>query len=186
MTDEERISELLLQWEEVRERGDDLDADELCSACPELLEEVRKRIAALRQMDWMTRSRSATPDLPPGTTLAGRYRLDEFLGEGGHGMVYRGYDPVLQRPVAVKLPNGRRLSLNALLEEARTVARLRHPGIVTVYDVGQHDGQPFIVSELISGSTLREAGPLTPPQLDRKSTRLNSSHLTQSRMPSSA
>lgn len=164
MKDEERISDLLLCWEEAQERGDDHDAETLCADCPELLEVVRKRIAALRRMDWMTRPQKSAdePDPKVGTTLAGRYRIDEWIGEGGHGKVYRGFDPELQRSVAIKLPNDRRVNTSDLLEEARKVARLRHPGIVTVYDVGQHDGEPFIVSDFVSGTTLCEAGPFTP------------------------
>lgn len=164
MSDDEKISDLLLLWEEAQERGEDLDAETLCADYPELIEPVRKRIAALRRMDWMTRPRSDTPDTKVGTTLAGRYRIDELVGEGGHGKVYRGFDPELQRPVAIKLPNDRRLNTSDLLEEARKVARLRHPGIVTVYDVGQHEGEPFIVSDFVSGTTLCVAGPHTPQQ----------------------
>ncbi|WP_187782228.1 protein kinase domain-containing protein [Gimesia chilikensis] len=164
MKDDEKISDLLLLWEEAQERGEDLDAETLCADCPELIEPVRKRIAALQRMDWMTRPRSDTPDTKVGTTLAGRYRIDELVGEGGHGEVYRGFDPELQRPVAIKLPNDRRLNTSDLLEEARKVARLRHPGIVTVYDVGQHDEEPFIVSDFVSGTTLCEAGPFAPQQ----------------------
>ncbi len=164
MKDDEKISDLLLRWEEAQEQGEDLAAENLCADCPELIESVRKRIAALRRMDWMTRPRSDEPDPKVGTTLAGRYQIDELIGEGGHGKVYRGFDPELQRPVAIKLPNDRRLNTSNLLEEARKVARLRHPGIVTVYDVGQHEGEPFIVSDFVSGTTLCEAGPFTPQQ----------------------
>lgn len=166
MRDDEKISDLLLRWEEAQERGEDLAAENLCADCPELIEPVRKRIAALRRMDWMTRPQNPAnaPDPKVGTTLAGRYRMDELIGEGGHGRVYRGFDPELQRPVAVKLPNDRRLNTSDLLEEARKVARLRHPGIVTVYDVGQHDGEPFIVSDFVSGTTLCEAGSFTPQE----------------------
>lgn len=166
MREDERISDLLLRWEEAQERGEDLAAEILCADCLELIEPVRKRIAALRRMGWMTRPQNQTdaPDPKVGTTLAGRYRIDELIGEGGHGKVYRGFDPELQRPVAIKLPNDRRLNTSNLLEEARKVARLRHPGIVTVYDVGQHDGEPFIVSDFVSGTTLCEAGPFTPQQ----------------------
>lgn len=166
MRDDEKISDLLLQWEEAQERGEDLAAETLCADFPELTEIVAKRIAALRRMGWMTRPQNSTnqPDPKVGTTLAGRYRIDELIGEGGHGKVYRGFDPELQRPVAIKLPNDRRLNTSDLLEEARKVARLRHPGIVTVYDVGQHEGEPFIVSDLVSGTTLCEAGPFTPQE----------------------
>ncbi|MEZ5945164.1 MAG: protein kinase [Planctomycetaceae bacterium] len=164
MKDDDRISDLLLRWEEAQERGEDLAAETLCADCPELIEPMQKRIAALQRMDWMTRPRSDEPDPKVGTTLAGRYRIDELIGEGGHGKVYRGFDPELQRPVAIKLPNDRRLNTTNLLDEARKVARLRHPGIVTVYDVGQHDGEPFIISDFVAGTTLCEAGPFTPVQ----------------------
>ncbi|MEZ5941412.1 MAG: protein kinase [Planctomycetaceae bacterium] len=164
MKDDEKISDLLLQWEEAQERGEDLAAETLCTGCPELLDVVQQRIVALQRMDWMTRPRSDEPDPKVGTTLASRYQIDELIGEGGHGKVYRGFDPELQRPVAIKLPNDRRLNTSNLLEEARKVARLRHPGIVTVYDVGQHEGEPFIVSDFVSGTTLCEAGSFTPIQ----------------------
>jgi hypothetical protein len=113
-------------------------------------------------MVWMIRPQSEEPDPRVGTTLAGRYRIDELIGEGGHGKVSRGFDPKLQRPMAIKLPNGRKLSTGDLLEEARKVARLRHPGVVTVYDVGQYGGEPFIVGDFVSGTTLSDAGPFTP------------------------
>ncbi len=164
MSDDEKISDLLLRWEEAQERGEDLDAEVLCADCPELVEDVQKRIAALRRMNWMSGPRIDAPDTNVGMTLAGRYRIDELIGEGGHGKVYRGFDPELQRAVAVKLPNDRRLNTSDLLEEARKVGRLRHPGIVTVYDVGQHDGRPFIVSDYVSGTTLCAAGPFNPQE----------------------
>jgi len=169
MSSEEKISDLLLRWEEAQERGEDLDVESLCADCPELAEPLQKRIVALLRMGWMTRPQNAAnaPDSKVGTTLAGRYRIDELIGEGGHGKVYRGFDPELQRPVAIKLPNDRRLNTSDLLEEARKVARLRHPGIVTVYDVGQHDSEPFIVSDFVSGTTLCEAGPFSPQEAAR-------------------
>lgn len=167
MSNEEKISDLLLQWEESQERGEDLDVETLCADFPELIEEVQKRIAALRRMDWMTRSPNDVPDTKIGIILAGRYRIDELIGEGGHGRVYRGFDPELQRPVAIKLPHGHKLKTSDLLEEARKVARLRHPGIVTVYDVGQHEGEPFIISDFVSGKTLCEVGSLSPQEAAR-------------------
>jgi serine/threonine protein kinase len=167
VSDEEKISDMLLRWEEAQEQGEDLDAEFLCANCPEFIDDVRRQIASLRRMSWMSRPR--TDDLDPkiGTTLAGRYRIDELIGEGGHGRVYRGFDPELQRAVAIKLPNDRKLNTNDLLEEARKVARLRHSGIVTVYDVGQHEGESFIVSDFVSGTTLCEAGPFSPNEATR-------------------
>lgn len=166
VSNEEKINDLLLQWEEAHERGEDLDAQTLCAEHTEFIEIIQKRIAALRRMDWMIGPQSNTdkPDTKIGMILAGRYRIDELIGEGGHGRVYRGFDPELQRPVAIKLPHSHKLNTNDLLEEARKVARLRHPGIVTVYDVGQHESEPFIISDFVSGKTLCEIGSLSPKE----------------------
>jgi ABC-type oligopeptide transport system substrate-binding subunit len=97
-----------------------------------------------------------------GTTLGGRYRLEEELGHGGMGTVYRAHDTVLRRDVAVKLLSNARLGTEGhsrLLREAQIVARLDHPNIVTVHDVGQHQGKPFIVMQLVEGGTLDDRRP---------------------------
>lgn len=88
--------------------------------------------------------------------LAGRYRLEEPIAEGGFAQVWRGFDTELQRPVAVKLPrNDRRVpQFENFLGEARKIARLSHPGIVPVYDVCRHGDSYYIVSELIAGEDL--------------------------------
>ena len=89
------------------------------------------------------------------------------LGVGGMGEVYRARDTRLQRDVAVKvLAAGTTADADRLMrfeQEARATAALNHPNIVVVYDVGSHDGQPFLVSELLEGQTLRAVlapGPL--------------------------
>ncbi len=97
-----------------------------------------------------------------GQPLTGRtvshYRILEALGEGGMGVVYRGEDPRLGRPVAVKVLAERFAddpeALARFLTEARAASALNHPGICTVYDVGVHEGQPYLVMELLRGRTL--------------------------------
>ncbi|POX53100.1 serine/threonine protein kinase [Streptomyces sp. Ru71] len=99
--------------------------------------------------------------------LAGRYRLDGLIGSGGAADVHRGLDLRLRRAVAVKVF---RAGADADMEErfhneAVILARLRHPGLVTVYDAGRHDGRPYLVMELIDGPTLKRRiaeGPLSP------------------------
>jgi WD40 repeat protein len=98
--------------------------------------------------------------LAPGTYL-GPYEIVEPLATGGMGQVYRARDPRLGRDVAVKLvatdgtPSGDRV--RRFETEARAAAQLSHPNVVTVFDVGTHDGRPYLVLELLEGKTLREA-----------------------------
>jgi eukaryotic-like serine/threonine-protein kinase len=108
--------------------------------------------------------------LHPGTRV-GPYRIDGPLGSGGMGVVYRAQDERLDRAVAIKF-----LSRNALADprayerfeqEARTASSLNHPNICTIYDIGEHAGEPFLVMELIEGQTLAsriEAGTISLDQ----------------------
>lgn len=87
----------------------------------------------------------------------GRYKIQEFLAEGGMGVVYRGIDTRLNRPVAVKFlserlgdPAGRR----RFQREAQTASSLNHPHILTVYDAGEVDGRQYLVLEFVDGGTL--------------------------------
>ncbi len=101
----------------------------------------------------------AAPSL--GATTIGRYVVTGELGRGGMGVVLRARDPHLQRDVAIKMilderAGGDPLRHQRFVAEARAVARLRHPGIVTVHEVGTHEGRPFIVMDLLEGETLEE------------------------------
>ncbi|HEX2398363.1 MAG TPA: protein kinase [Solirubrobacteraceae bacterium] len=95
-----------------------------------------------------------------GTLLSGRYRLDAKIAAGGMSTVYRAFDQTLERPVAIKLLHREIASDSAQLErfrrEARAVARLSHPHVVTVIDAGEDDGRPYIVFEHVEGETLKQ------------------------------
>ncbi len=97
--------------------------------------------------------------LPPDTQL-GPYKIVSFIGAGGMGEVYRAHDTRLLRDVALKvLPasfTAEPERLRRFEQEARSIAALNHPNIVSVYDVGNSDGVHFIVSELLEGDTLRQ------------------------------
>ena len=88
----------------------------------------------------------------------GRFTVGDQLGAGGMGVVYRGHDPELGRDIAIKLMRpdrgGRRGGHPLLLREARAMARLSHPNVVPVFEVGEHEGQIFVAMELVSGTTL--------------------------------
>jgi eukaryotic-like serine/threonine-protein kinase len=95
-----------------------------------------------------------------GTSLSGRYRLDAQIGSGGMSTVYRAFDIVLERQVAVKLMH-RDIAhnpdqLERFRREARAVAQLNHPHIVQVIDAGEDDGMPYIVFEYVEGETLKD------------------------------
>ena len=103
-------------------------------------------------------SESAMP-LPPNTTLA-HYTLISKIGAGGMGEVYRARDSRLARDVAIKLlpPEVSTDSdrLQRFEQEARATSALNHPNILTVYDIGTHEGSPYIVAELLEGEELRD------------------------------
>jgi eukaryotic-like serine/threonine-protein kinase len=95
-----------------------------------------------------------------GTLISERYRLDEKIGSGGMSSVYRAFDPTLERWVAIKLMH-RDIShdpdqLERFRREARAVAQLNHPHVVTVIDAGEDDGTPYIVFEYVEGETLKQ------------------------------
>ena len=163
MTDEDLLADLLLRWEELHEQGQAASAEELCRDSPHLAPLLAERIRSLQVTAWMAGpdDDGGTPPDAPGPdaprTLAGRYRLDEKVAEGGFADVWKGFDLELRRTVAVKMPKpGRLHSTERFLAEARRVARLKHPGVVPVFDVGQEHEVCFIVSEFVEGGSLAD------------------------------
>ena len=170
--DEDNLAELLVRWEEAHERGHDLPAQELCRECPHLAGELARRIEALKATSWLDKPVEVThiqaqpnPSSPSEPrTLAGRYRLDDLIAEGGFAQVFKGYDRELQRVVAVKVPKPGRLgSVESFIAEARRVAKLKHPGIVPIFDTagcavqaGGEGGSCFLVSEYVEGGSLAD------------------------------
>jgi serine/threonine protein kinase len=109
-----------------------------------------------------------------GRVIAGRYRLQAPIGRGAMGVVWRARDQLLDRDVAIKevqisamlTPQERANAYQRTLREAKTAARLNHPGVVTVYDVAEDEGRPWIIMQLVSAQSLDQVlsttGPLSP------------------------
>lgn len=103
----------------------------------------------------------------------GRYRIMRKLGEGGMGVVYAAHDEQLDRPVALKMLGASQRDEGGhkrFWREARAAARIRHPNVCQLYDVGEHDDQPFLAMELLEGESLQsclERGALPVPEAVR-------------------
>jgi serine/threonine protein kinase/cytochrome c-type biogenesis protein CcmH/NrfG len=113
-----------------------------------------------------------------GQTIA-HYRINAELGRGGMGVVYRAHDERLLRPVAIKIlsdvSRGSSETRSHILAEARAASNLHHPGIATIYEVGEDGDTIFLVMELVEGRTLRSLlsdGPLEPKRIVELGTQL--------------
>jgi Protein kinase domain len=154
------LDDLLIDWEDEFRQGRDLSAEELCRKSPELAAEVAQGIEFMKCTEFLIhpsigeREANSQSSVEKDQILAERYRLDGLIAESPFAQVWRGFDTILQRAVAVKIP--KTMQVDGLLFEACKAARLKHSGIAAVYDVTRHDAIGVVVSELINGKNLSE------------------------------
>ncbi|MFM7055679.1 MAG: serine/threonine-protein kinase [Planctomycetota bacterium] len=148
---------------------------------PDLEQDLRELIATAQMADDLALLHSVSlsdtirqPQRPPGRgsavgSFVGEYEIQGEIGRGGMGVVYRAWQQSLQRTVALKMiPNAAFASSHDIARlriEALAAARLQHPNIVPVYDVGEQDGQPWFSMQFVDGVTLSQrlsSGPLPP------------------------
>jgi len=138
-----------------------------CPSCRELIAAATRAFYASQSDARGAATTSTLPRQPRKSDVAGlaagecvgRYRVLEVLGAGGMGVVYGAFDPELQRKVALKLVRPEFAELDVelrarLVREAQAMARIRHPNVITVFDVGTWDDRLFVAMEVIDGSTL--------------------------------
>jgi serine/threonine-protein kinase len=149
------VSDLLLEWEERAAAGRPISPEQLCSTRPELLGELRRRIALLRFVSPLLDLGGQAGDGVP--TVPG-FQVLNLLGGGGMGVVYRARDVTLDRVVAIKMPQPGALAgevaRSRFEREARVLAQLRHPNIVPVHAAGLADGRPYFVMDYLPQGSL--------------------------------
>jgi WD40 repeat protein len=202
MSSDTRLSDLLVHWEELRDRGQAVSAEELCRDCPELLATLRQQIQVLQAMDAVLKekelrqatasrrhldqpgARSTTSPVQTVTQTAEErrdkpsvagYEILRELGRGGMGVVYQARQVSLDRVVALKmiLPGAYAApsDLARFRTEVEAIARLEHPNLVRVYEVGEQDGRPYFTMEFVDGRDLhRQIG--SRPQPPRQAAEL--------------
>jgi mono/diheme cytochrome c family protein len=171
------IDELLIRWQDRRRHGPAPSVEELCADHPSLADELARRIAAFESMEVMLGldPKGTIPDAGPKHAVPGHlaerlrprgYELLEVIDQGGMGVVYKALQTDLRRTVALKMIAGFRVGPKQLARfrvEAEAVARLHHPNIVQIYDIGDVDGHSFFAMEFVEGGTLAHrlaAGPV--------------------------
>jgi tetratricopeptide (TPR) repeat protein len=186
---ERRIEELADTYLEQLQSGAQPDRTALLSAYPDLSGPLESRLDLVEVLLHLGRSAGSGDNLPAESTLPfladprslpenvgtpamiGRFRIEKELGSGSFGRVYKAIDPQLQRTVALKVPRAGSLVTSEeqerFLREARSAARLRHEGIVTVHEIAQVNGVSCIVSDFIDGPTLSDVLPSLALDLPR-------------------
>ena len=187
---EEQLALLVSELTDRAQRGEPIELDAECARQPQFAGDLRElwgvivvaRAAASHSAQNLGTAATLPPDRPsdfPSGHLAlparfGDYELREELGRGGMGVVYRAAQASLGREVAVKMILRGQLASQADRErfeaEAQSAARLDHPGIVPVYEVGEIDGRPYFSMKHVRGTTLAQRlsdGPLPPREAAR-------------------
>ncbi len=189
---EQQLAEIVAAQLDKMQHGQSLNMDELIAAHPQLAKQIQDVWPALLLAD-VAGHCAATEDEPTSShrgfgslvlgcdqtpeaipSRMGDYELVEQIGRGGMGVVFKAKQLSLGRMVAIKMIQGERLSSEherkRFVAEAQATARLDHPGIVPVYEVGEFDGHPFFSMQLIVGQTLAERladGPMPQREASR-------------------
>src|SRR5262245_29714968 len=149
-----RLATVLRAYLEAQDAGTAPDRAELLARHPDLSEELTAFFETADFVQECKRRLVPTSLTCSPPAIAG-YEIQEEIGRGGMGVVYKARQPILGRTVALKLLRVEDASIaERLLAEARAAARLDHPGIVPIFEVGSYDGRPFLAMAFVAGETL--------------------------------
>jgi hypothetical protein len=166
----ESLLELLVQWEELRQQGKTASPEELCPGNAQLQALLRERLARRQRLhaalDLPAATRPVPGAKPASPPVIDGYEMGELLGRGGMGLVFKARQKSLKREVALKIvvsgAHAGAVERARFRTEAEAVARLQHPGIVQIYEVGEQAGCPYLALEFVSGGNLAEKLEGTP------------------------
>jgi hypothetical protein len=174
VSDSETLLELLVRWEQLRQQGITATPEELCPDDARLQALLRERLARRQRLQAALDIPSVTLHEPvarpaPLPVIDG-YEMGDLLGRGGMGLVFKARHKALKRDVALKIVvSGAHAGAQERARfrtEAEAVARLGHPGIVQIYEVGEQAGCPYLALEFVSGGSLEQQldGAPMPPR----------------------
>jgi WD40 repeat protein/serine/threonine protein kinase len=165
MSVDPRILEMVGRWEESREQGRTLTAEELCVDCPDLLPALREQLRRFQSLDSLLTSdgRAADECQPADAAVIPRvagYEILGILGQGGMAVVYKARQVGLGRLVALKMilagAHASASHRQRFRREAEAIARLQHPNIVQIHSIGEQEGRLFLSLEYVEGGTLAD------------------------------
>jgi serine/threonine protein kinase len=172
--DSERLLELLVEWEQQRCQGRILTPQDLCPDDPVLQEALAQRIRKRQRLHALlgepTATESTAGPAPSSAPHIPGYSLEEVLGQGATSIVYKARDLALNRTVALKMilsgPSAGPAERARFRTEAEAIARLQHPGIAQIHEIGEHEGRLYLALEYVAGGSLAQHldGTPLPPQ----------------------
>jgi WD40 repeat protein len=170
VSESERLLELLVRWEELRQQGKTVSPEELCPEDARFQALLRQRLARRQRLhaalDLPAFTQPEQAAQPAPLPVIDGYEMGELLGRGGMGLVFKARHKVLKRDVALKIvvsgAHATAAERARFRTEAEAVARLHHPGIVQIYEVGEQAGCPYLALEFVSGGSLAEQLDGTP------------------------
>jgi len=160
----DRYTDMLLHWENLRRRGENVGAEALCPHDEPLRQKLAETIELVEAYESLMSvgGDTAGPENHPVPERIGKYEVRRILGVGGMGFVYEGWDPILARTVAIKVikprhdPVGAKRAVTLFLREGQLLAKFARKSVVAALEAGEHDSRPYLVMDYFPGGNLTQ------------------------------